>query len=409
MIPIHRDPHRASYDENGDIILPGNSSPAESRQEELSASLWPSLETEPPLPEEILNASNEEELLAFLTSAKPQHVGNRVANVRSRISKDVLEEGLRQYRESLAGARPMLSDLGEETTSSLSRLWNFLTQPVWFPGKGRTVKKRSRGSLFMLDILRFGGTFAGIFLVLFVSLNYQSFWEIGQARVETFMAPPSVGSAADPLQDSLQQQLKLVPSLATAGGMQGNLVSFLPDVGPPDNRLIIPKLDLNAPIVNPSYQALLKGDWAQVEKDIQTSLQDGVVHYPGTANPGQAGNFFVTGHSSFYPWAPGHFKTIFSRLGELSVGDELWIYYNGDKHRYVIRTKKEVVPSDISVLNQPSDQRLTTLMTCTPVGTTLRRLIIVAEEVDPSTGTVMKVGQQPVKTAPTVVPDALSI
>jgi len=32
--------------------------------------------------------------------------------------------------------------------------------------------------------------------------------------------------------------------------------------------------------VNPPYQALLKGDWSQVEKDIQTSLQDGVVHYP---------------------------------------------------------------------------------------------------------------------------------
>jgi len=134
-----------------------------------------------------------------------------------------------------------------------------------------------------------------------------------------------------------------------------------------------------------------------------------VVHYPGTANPGQAGNFFVTGHSSYYPWSPGHYKTVFARLGELSEGDEIWIYYNGDKHRYIIRTKKEVVPSDISVLNQPSDQRLTTLMTCTPVGTTLRRLIIVAEEVDPSTGEVLKVGQQPVKVAPTVAPDALSI
>jgi LPXTG-site transpeptidase (sortase) family protein len=80
-------------------------------------------------------------------------------------------------------------------------------------------------------------------------------------------------------------------------------------------------------------------------------------------------------------------------LHALNVGDEYWVFYGGDKHRYVIKEKKEVKPSDVSVLDQPVNKRLSTLMTCTPVGTTLRRLIIVAQEVDPLTAEPLEVGE----------------
>ncbi len=179
------------------------------------------------------------------------------------------------------------------------------------------------------------------------------------------------------------------------------MLSYLPTVGPPQNRLIIPRLKLNVPLIDPPYDALLRQDWGQVESDIQSALQRGVVHYPGTARPGQAGNFFVTGHSSYYPWDPGHYKSVFARLGDLQVGDEYWVYYGGDKHRYIVRGKGEVSPSDTSVLDQPPGDRVSTLMTCTPTGTTLRRLIIAAQEEDPETGLPLKVGQ---KTGTSVVP-----
>jgi LPXTG-site transpeptidase (sortase) family protein len=186
--------------------------------------------------------------------------------------------------------------------------------------------------------------------------------------------------------------------LTVAGSQnEGDLLSFLPPVGPPEHRLIIPKLNLNVPVTIPSYEALLREDWSQVETDIQKALEGGVVHYPGTAKPGQAGNFFITGHSSYYPWAPGNYKTVFARLGDLTVGDEYWVYYGGDKHRYVVTSVTEVKPSNVDVLDQPVDRRMSTLMTCVPVGTTLRRLIVAAEEVDPETGEVMAIGAQPVR------------
>jgi LPXTG-site transpeptidase (sortase) family protein len=256
------------------------------------------------------------------------------------------------------------------------------------------VKQYSRGTLFFLDVVRFGSTFALIFGLLFLTLNYRSFWEIARADVISAVDTPMIGNKDADAAKDIAATLTTADRTSDSGRKQGELLAFLPPVGPPENRLLIPKLNLNVPIVHPATEALLKQDWAQVENDIQTALENGVVHYPGTARPGQAGNFFVTGHSSYYPWAPGEYKNVFARLGALTVGDEYWVYFRGDKHRYKIIQKKEIVPSDVTVLDQPEDKRLSTLMTCTPVGTTLRRLILVAQEIDPVAGTPLTVGDQ---------------
>ncbi len=309
----------------------------------------------------------------------------------SRAASGLLFESVDQCRSSFRDGRSLLRGIKGVGTSALITFREFLLQPVWVPVRGNKVKEYGRGTLFVLDIARFGTTFACIFLLLFVSLNAGSFWQILASR----LMPISITGDTDA---ALREKLKRVPGLSVAGAADGaeigNLLSFLPEVGPPENRIIIPKLNLNIPLVTPSYAALLKEDWTRVEKDIQEALEQGVVHYPGTARPGQAGNFFVTGHSSYYPWASGKFKTVFARLHQLDVGDEYWVYYGGDKHRYSVVEKKEVTPSNIAVLDQPTDARLSTLMTCTPVGTTLRRLVIISQEIDPLTGVALGVGER---------------
>ncbi|MDD4319808.1 MAG: sortase [Candidatus Peribacteraceae bacterium] len=415
LIPLPRLPRRATYDENGNIVLHGDVPAAASddarddgvfREENLA---W--TPAEPPAPAEIFDAKDP--VAAWIVTeddAAVFPVRERLASVRSHITKDVLEEGIRQYRESILEAGPLLRELGSDTRSAFARLWSVLAQPVYIPiRRGTSVKQMSRGRLFVTDIFRFGATFALIFLGLFLSLNYQSFWQITTAHVAPFFDIPDMDDNRETA-SALQEKLHQLPMLATAGGgTEGDLLSALPQVGPPENRIIIPKLDLNVPLVNPSFQALLQGDWTQVEKDIQSALERGVVHYPGTANPGQAGNFFITGHSSYYPWAPGGFKTVFARLHNLQPGDEYWVYFGGDKHRYVVRSKKEVSPSDISVLDQPTDERIGTLMTCTPVGTTLRRLIVQSTEVDPVTGIPLHVGERSTRDAPAFRMESLPI
>ncbi len=180
-----------------------------------------------------------------------------------------------------------------------------------------------------------------------------------------------------------------------AGEGRANLLQVLPDkkdtrttyswldlpIVPTDNRLVVPKIGKSVPLVSMSMENIQGQNWNVLEKQIQTELRKGIVHYPGTAKPGQYGNVFMTGHSSYYPWDPGKFKDVFAQLDKLDVGDRYYVYYDQKKYAYEIVSKKEVNPNNVDVLKQPVDQKISTLMTCTPVGTTLRRLIVTAKQI----------------------------
>lgn len=299
---------------------------------------------------------------------------------RSAVSESILE-----YRWTLGDIRGITRSMRDAAPKKAHALLAFLVQPVWIPCRRGMPKHTTRGKLFLLDTVRFGATFAMIFGVLFLALNYQSFGKIAVA-----MADP-LAMLRDRL--PVEQAAGALSPKAIARGSDADPAQFLPPIGPPDNRLLIPSLGLNVPIVIPPSDALLKEDWERLELDIQAALENGTIHYPGTARPGQAGNFFVTGHSSYYPWSKGKYKSVFARLPALKTGEEFWIYYGGDRHRYVIQEKREVKPTDVHVLDQPLDRRIATLMTCVPVGTTLRRLILTAQELDPVTGAPLAVGQ----------------
>lgn len=147
------------------------------------------------------------------------------------------------------------------------------------------------------------------------------------------------------------------------------------EVFPSDNRIYIPKIEKNVPLVDvPSHR-----NWYQLEQNIQSGLRDGVVVHPTSHAPGAVGNFFATGHSSYYVWDSGRFKDVFALLHEVKIGDTVEVYWNGQKFEYTIKEEKIVPPTDISVLNHPTDRSILTLMTCTPVGTNKNRLILVGE------------------------------
>lgn len=146
-----------------------------------------------------------------------------------------------------------------------------------------------------------------------------------------------------------------------------------------EDRISIPSIEVNAPLVEPNLglKAVESKDWNELEDQIRSSLLQGVVHYPGTADPGKKGNFFVTGHSSNVFWEQSAFNTVFARLPKIEVGSEIIVTKDQREYVYVVTEKKEVSPKDVSVLTQGGDTKMT-LMTCTPVGTTLNRLVVTA-------------------------------
>jgi len=408
LIPLNSHSHRAEYDEDGNIILPSkNNETDEVKNDDISLS-WIKGETQWNVQKDVHRNPLKNFRVPNVTDAVKQY-RKAVHGQLVRTTSCFVREGAAQYSFSYRSAGSSLKSAGKQLHKGGINTWVFLTQPVWVPRKNKEPKEYARITLFALDTVRFGGTFASIFVALFVTLNYQSFWSIVTTRLNPIDHIRSVQALTASVDSALKDKLLKSPSLAVAGSNDGNLLAFLPGVGPPENRIIIPKMELNIPLVTPSYEALLREDWGKVEDDIQDALQMGVVHYPGTAKPGQAGNFFVTGHSSYYPWAPGKYKNVFARLHELEPGDEYWVYYGGDKHRYIVRSKKEVKPSNVTVLDQPVDRRVSTLMTCTPIGTTLRRLIITSEEVDPQTGIALQVGERGHESLPKARPQALPI
>lgn len=140
-----------------------------------------------------------------------------------------------------------------------------------------------------------------------------------------------------------------------------------------DGYVYIPKIRVAAPIV-----------WTKStsEADIEADLLKGVVHYPGTAEPGQQGNVFLTGHSSFYWWVQTEYRNVFSLVPQLSGEDLIIVYYHGIRYTYKVYGTEEVTPKDTRVL-QPTKQPELTLSTCVPVGTSYARKIIHSLQISP--------------------------
>ena len=238
----------------------------------------------------------------------------------------------------------------------------------------------------MAELLRFLATSAGIFVVAFVVVNIHAITEVLAAQMglahleerraaleELPSAPPAApvvaagGDGAMFMGDLLHASAPQVPELGLG-------------VAPQENRIVIPKIGRNVPIVDIADDALWDQDWERLENQVQDALRDGVVRYPGTAQPGEVGNVFLTGHSSYYVWDPGRYKDVFALLHDLHEGDEFFLFWEQKKYHYRIRERKVVSPEQTDVLAQPTDEKIITLMTCTPIGTAKNRLILVAEQ-----------------------------
>jgi len=177
------------------------------------------------------------------------------------------------------------------------------------------------------------------------------------------------------IQKKISKKSNKLPMPKIDNSKKNKMPQFNNFISPPDTRIIIPKIGKNVPIRFTSDKNLKNKNFDQLEKDILKDLQSGVVHYPGTAMPGNKGNVFITGHSSYYPWDNGKYKNVFALLPSLEKGDEFTIFYNQKKYRYKIFQKDVVNPDNVNVMDQGSE-RIATLMTCYPVGTNLKRMII---------------------------------
>lgn len=148
------------------------------------------------------------------------------------------------------------------------------------------------------------------------------------------------------------------------------------EITPYENRIVIPKIGKNIPLVDITHTQVSGED--ELNDIFMEELEKGVVRYPGSAKPGHEGNSFIFGHSSNFPWIKGAYNDVFALLDKLVADDEIIVYYGQEKFVYKITQKNVIKPGDVSVLkkNTPVGAKEISLMTCWPIGTTLNRLIV---------------------------------
>ncbi len=147
-----------------------------------------------------------------------------------------------------------------------------------------------------------------------------------------------------------------------------------------DPRLIIPKINVDVPAIygiTPDHDSQM------------AAMEKGVAHFsiPGaSSHPGEVGNTVLSGHSSNDLFDPGDYKFIFAQLDKLTAGDTIYANYNGVRYTYVVTRTEVVKPTEVSKLVYTTDKPTLTLITCTPLGTALNRLLVTAEQVSPDPG-----------------------
>lgn len=151
---------------------------------------------------------------------------------------------------------------------------------------------------------------------------------------------------------------------ASAGGPA---ISY--DLNTP-GEISIPKINVKAPIV-----------WSQSPDNFAKDLENGPIHYPGTPLPGQNGVSYISAHSSNYVWSKSKYSFIFSRIDELSAGDEFFVTVNKTDGqpltlRYIVTGKKEYKPDDQAQFEGSGSESTVNLSTCWPLGSTARRFIV---------------------------------
>ncbi len=141
-------------------------------------------------------------------------------------------------------------------------------------------------------------------------------------------------------------------------------------------QVIIPKINVQIPV-----------DFNLTTTDesvIENQLESGIVHYPTTSLPGQNGNSAFFGHSSNNIFNKGKYKFAFVLLHELVPGDTFYVTKDSKVYAYKVFSKTIVDPSEVGVLNPVTGHAATaTLITCDPPGTSLRRLVVVGDQISP--------------------------
>lgn len=130
------------------------------------------------------------------------------------------------------------------------------------------------------------------------------------------------------------------------------------------NRLYIPKLNVDVPYQANQDTALENGAWWRS---------------PESGNPKDGGNFVVAAHRFQMGWTPRETtrKSPFYSIDKLAVGDQIVADHDGERYIYEIEKIHRIAP-DAAHIEAPTDDNRLTLYSCTRGGASDGRDVVIA-------------------------------
>lgn len=217
-----------------------------------------------------------------------------------------------------------------------------------------------------------------VFYAVYFALNYEAIIKLFKQKRNP---QAYVNTQADQIAEQAKSLVKMTaPQVIQVGpGQTATAVSSQASNTPQSNL----KAEIAAQFKNDWFYYPRLGIQAPVEWYVEGAgnankmMAVNLVHIYGTSTPETSGETVITGHSSYYKWVKGDYKTIFAPLTQSATNDNIIIKRNGVAYFYTVSSSEEIGGgTDYAAKIGPNDSKTLALMTCVPVGTSLRRLVV---------------------------------
>lgn len=238
-----------------------------------------------------------------------------------------------------------------------------MTSYFYRKSKKKHIQKKS---LRLLSIPIFLGGVAALLYVFFPLLSWQIYFAPAFAAQDitapipktTIVSPSTLGSLLSGV------------ALNVNGVDYTNAQNWFPGYRLPKGTPRVASYTISIPSIK-----IANASVSTMDNDLAIHL----VHYAGTAIPPENGTAVIFGHSTLPQlFNEKDYKTIFANAYKLKIGDEIRVTLGEFTYMYKIFATTVVDPTDESVFEQHADNAYLTIVTCTPPGTTWKRLLIKA-------------------------------
>lgn len=231
----------------------------------------------------------------------------------------------------------------------------------------KTDKKNYRIIFRLLGLLIFAGSIFSLVYFFFPLISWQIYFApVLNSQSFTSPIPKNMIVNSFTIKSLLSQAYANINDVDYT-----NAENWFPNFNPKTGN--VEKIPITSYTISLPALKIDKAIVSTVDHDLSQHL----INYSGTSIPPEKGNAVVFGHSTLPQlFKTGDYKTIFANLYKLKVGDQIYVNLDKILYLYKIYNIAVVDPTDNSIFTQNYEDSFLTIVTCTPPGTTWKRLVI---------------------------------